>query len=280
MQKKILVGYIFLHFQADNRLPNKLEGRRGLNSANEKPLNRYQIAEFAHFDLPRTRVSLDTCHSFWSVSRAKKLFEYSKKLMPCQLWTNHWKIKAESKQGLLHKKDNEKTSILNRLIPTVTILMIKAKNIYVQLQELSDLLNREELAKEEEESSGDELPEQQSESTEYEEKPSNVPSASFDTEELPSSAWLITNKKVDTNIEEARKKNSQDTNNYEGKLHVLSTNSLGTSGSAAASEWDDHRQKCINIQHRGNIPQCHDKRSTLARNKAWSNHRSRGRAQF
>ena len=51
--------------------------------------------------------------------------------------------------------------------------MINAKNIYAHLQEISDLRNREELAKKEVESSGNELPEQQRESTEYEEKPSD-----------------------------------------------------------------------------------------------------------
>lgn len=79
--------------------------------------------------------------------------------------------------------------------------MIKAKNIYAQLQGISDLLNREELSKEEKESSGDELPEQQRESTEYEEKPSDeasdVPSTSqtFETEVLPTSARLFTKEK-------------------------------------------------------------------------------------
>lgn len=79
--------------------------------------------------------------------------------------------------------------------------MINAKNIYAQLQGISDLLNREELSKEEKESSGDELPEQQRESTEYEEKPSDeasdVPSTSqtFETEVLPTSARLFTKEK-------------------------------------------------------------------------------------
>lgn len=67
---------------------------------------------------------------------------------------------------------------------------MKGKNIYAQSQGTSDLLHCEELFKEEQKSSGDELPEQQRESTEYEEKRNDVPSTlpTFDTEELPSTA--------------------------------------------------------------------------------------------
>ena len=46
-QKRILTGYISLHFQKEIRRLSKLEEKRGLNFANAKRLIHYQIADFS-----------------------------------------------------------------------------------------------------------------------------------------------------------------------------------------------------------------------------------------
>ena len=68
---------ISLHSQKEIWLPNKLEEKRGLNSANVQCLFLYQIAEFARFIFLKMRMNLGIRHSFWNVLGLKKRLEYS-----------------------------------------------------------------------------------------------------------------------------------------------------------------------------------------------------------
>ena len=54
----------FFNFQVANHQVSNTEKKHGLNSASPKPLNHRQTLEYAHFILPKTRLSQGSRHSF------------------------------------------------------------------------------------------------------------------------------------------------------------------------------------------------------------------------